>query len=320
MNQLEGLREHTIIVADTADLDSMTKFRPQEATTNPSLVTAAAKLPQYLPLVREAIAWGKTRVPTPGKEQMDWILDRLICLFGREILKVVPGRVSTELDPTLSFDVQGSVDRARRLISLYEDLGIPKERILIKIAATWEGVRACEILEREGIHCNITLIFSLVQAVAAAEAHATLVSPFVGRILDWFKKARKVDAIPAPEDPGVVSVKEIYNYFRKYGHRTIVMGASFRNKDEILELAGCDNLTISPALLDELMKTTAPVPPRLSVDMARGMTIPQRPATTEGVFRWELNENPMATDLLSDGIRRFAADLRTLRSFLEPML
>ncbi|KAJ4462316.1 putative Transaldolase B [Paratrimastix pyriformis] len=320
MNQLEGLRQHTIIVADTGDVAQMAKFHPQEATTNPSLVYAAAKLPQYRQLVQEAIDWGKRKCSTPGKEQMDWVLDRLIVLFGHEILKVVPGRVSTELDPTLSFDTEASVDRARRLIALYQDLGISKDRVLIKIAATWEGIRAIEILEREGIHCNCTLIFSTAQAVAAAEARATLISPFVGRILDWYKKSRKVDAIPAAEDPGVVSVKEIYNYFRKYGHRTIVMGASFRTKEEILELAGCDNLTIAPALLDALMSSTAPVERKLSPEGARAMDIPERPLTTESAFRWELNENPMATDLLSDGIRRFAADLRALRGFVEPML
>ncbi len=316
-NQLDQLKQFTKVVADTGDFASLKQYAPQDATTNPTLIMKAATLPEYSYLVDKAVADNR-QCGLTGKALVSRILDHLLVLFGAEILKVVPGRVSTETDASLSFDVDGLVAKARTFIGLYQKLGIPKERILIKIATTWEGVRAAEVLQKEGVNCNMTLLFSMAQAVACAEAGARLISPFVGRILDWYKKSTGKDYTPA-EDPGVVSVQAIYNYYKKFGHHTEVMGASFRNAGEILELAGCDLLTISPALLGELQAASAPVVRKLSPEGARA-SAQERLAMNEKNFRWMMNEDAMATEKLAEGIRLFAADAVKLEKHIASRL
>ena len=317
LNQLDQLKRLTKVVADTGDYSTLKEFAPQDATTNPSLILKAAEMPGYRSLVDKAIANNRS-AGLPQEGLLTRIMDELLVLFGTEILKVVPGRVSTETDADLAFDTEGLIAKAHRFIELYRDAGIPRERILIKLATTWEGVRAAEVLEREGIHCNMTLLFSLSQAVACAEVKATLISPFVGRILDWYKAKTGKDYSPA-EDPGVVSVREIYSYYKHFGYKTEVMGASFRNKGEILELAGCDALTISPQLLGELRGATEPVQRKLNPEAAKAATV-EKVAVDEKSFRWLLNENPMATEKLAEGIRIFNADARKLKNHLASRL
>jgi transaldolase len=306
MNKLEQIRKMTTIVIDTGDIDAIKQFSPTDATTNPSLILAASQKPQYHPLIKEAIAFSKSKGKSP-EQQKTLMMDKLFVNFGLEILKLIPGRVSTEVDARLSFDVQGSIDKARSLISLYEEAGISKQRILIKLASTWEGAQAAKQLEKEGIHCNMTLMFSLPQAIASAEAKATLISPFVGRILDWYKKHDNVSGYPPAEDPGVASVTQIYNYFKKFDYATQIMGASFRNVDQILELAGCDLLTISPNFLEELSKAEGNVPRKLDPANAKKLPIAKIPLD-EKTYRLMLNDNAMATEKLSEGIRKFAED------------
>lgn len=317
MNQLDQLKKFTKVVADTGDFATLKEYAPQDATTNPSLILKAAQMPAYQGLVDKAIADAR-QSGTTGRALLNQIMDQLLVLFGLEILKIVPGRVSTETDANLSFDTQALLDKAHRYITLYTKNGIPRERVLIKIATTWEGIRAAEILQREGINCNLTLLFSLPQAVACAEAKVTLISPFVGRILDWYKAKEKKEYAPA-EDPGVVSVKEIYAYYKKFGHATEVMGASFRNKGEILELAGCDLLTISPQLLGELKSGTEPVTAKLNVADARQSKL-EKLVLDEKKFRWLFNENAMATEKTAEGIRQFNADASKLEQFITARL
>ena len=301
--QLESLKKHSLVVADTGDIDAVARWKPQDATTNPSLLLAAAEDPRWRGLVEEAI---RRAGGDPGPA-MDW----LFVLFGREILKHVAGRVSTEVDARLSFDEDASVEKARRLVSLYEKVGVGRERVLIKLAATWDGIRAAERLERGGIHCNMTLLFSFAQAVACADAGVTLISPFVGRIYDFYKKLRNVSDIPIEEDPGVASVVQIYNYDKKHGYPTQVMGASFRKVEQILALAGCDLLTIAPDLLQKLDAMPGEAERKLSVEKAKKIDIP-RVDLDEKAFRWEHNQDAMATDKLAEGIRRFDVDARKL--------
>ncbi|MCK4749586.1 MAG: transaldolase [Bacteroidales bacterium] len=314
MNLLEQLKQYTEVVADTGDFQSIERFKPLDATTNPSLIYAAAQNEKYKSLITDSVAYGKSQA-RDTEEQLDHILDKLAVNFGVEILKVVPRRVSTEVDASLSFDKEASLDKARKLIQMYDDSGISKDKILIKLATTWEGIRAAEILEREGIHCNLTLLFSMAQAIACAEAGVQLISPFVGRIYDWHKKDRGVDHIPGKEDPGVLSVMEIYAYYKKFGYQTEVMGASFRNTEEIIELAGCDLLTISPVLLAELEETDGNLVRKLVAEEAMQSDI-QKISIDEKGFRWMLNENAMATEKLSEGIRRFNADLNKLKEMI----
>jgi len=309
MNQLEQLKQHTVVVADTGDFESMRAYAPRDATTNPSLILKAVQQPAYRPLLDRVV--GQHR-----GQPIDDIVDRVLVAFGMEILAIVPGRVSTEVDARLSFDVAATVARAREIIALYEAHGVPRERVLIKIAATWEGIRAAEILEREGIHCNLTLLFCLAQAVACAEAGVTLISPFVGRITDWYKKARGVEGFAPAEDPGVLSVQSIYAYFKKLGYATEVMGASFRNAGQVLELAGCDLLTISPQLLAELQAGDAPVPARLTPAWAAAQTV-EPMLLDEARFRWRLNDDAMATEKLAEGIRVFATDVIKLEALIR---
>ena len=297
---LESLKNCSVVVADTGDIDAVAKWRPQDTTTNPSLLLSAAQDPRYRGLVEGSFA-----------QDIESTLDKLFVAFGREILKHIPGRVSTEVDARLSFDCEGSVAKARKLISLYESQGIGRDRILIKLASTWEGIRAAERLEREGIHCNMTLLFSFAQAVACADAGVTLISPFVGRIYDWHKAARKVDDIPIAEDPGVASVTKIYNYYKQHGYQTQVMGASFRKTEQILALAGCDLLTIAPDLLQKLSLIEGDVVPKLTVENANKFFIEKTPLN-EAAYRWQHNQDAMAVEKLSDGIRKFDADARKL--------
>jgi transaldolase len=318
MNLLEQLRTMTVVVADTGDFESIAQYQPRDATTNPSLLYKAAQMPQYRSLLDEAITWSQSQSDDPHA-QVDACIDRLFVDFGKEILQIIPGRVSTEVDARLSFDTEGSIRKARRLISLYEADRIDRKRILIKVASTWEGIRAAERLEKEGIHCNLTLLFSFPQAVACAEAGVTLISPFVGRIHDWYVKERGVKDIPPAEDPGVHSVTQIYNYYKKFDYKTEVMGASFRNIGEIIELAGSDLLTISPELLAELHNHEGTLTRKLSVETARAQK-PDRLHLDEKTFRWMLNEDAMATEKLADGIRRFNADLMKLREFIAKSL
>lgn len=306
MNKLEQLKKMTTVVSDTGEFEEIKNYHPTDATTNPSLIFAATGMPEYQYLVQEGIKYGKQHGKTKG-EQVKAAFDKIFVNFGLEILKIVPGRVSTEVDARLSFDIEGSIVKARSLIAMYEAAGISKERILIKLASTWEGIRAAERLEKEGIHCNMTLLFSLPQAIGCAEAKATLISPFVGRILDWYKKNEGKE-FPGPQDPGVISVTHIYNYYKHFGYKTQIMGASFRNIDEILELAGCDLLTIAPKLLQELQTAQGPVPKKLDVDAAKKMSL-EKIHLDEKMFRWMLNEDPMATDKLAEGIRNFAKDV-----------
>jgi transaldolase len=313
--QLDQLKQFTTVVADSGDFGTLKQYAPRDATTNPSLILKAAQMPEYKFVLDKAIADNKSAA---GKEQVSKVIDSLLVLFGTEILKIVPGRVSTETDANLSFDTQALVAKAHRFIELYKEHGISHERILIKIASTWEGIRAAEILQKEGINCNLTLLFSFAQAVACAEAGVKLISPFVGRILDWYKKSAGKDFAPN-EDPGVVSVKEIYAYYKKYGYKTEVMGASFRNVGEILELAGCDLLTISPSLLGELQKSSSPVTRHLNPEMARDSKI-EKISLDEKTFRWMMNENPMATEKTAEGIRQFNADAIKLAQFISAKL
>jgi len=317
LSQLDRLKKFTKVVADTGDFDSLKEFAPQDATTNPSLILKAAQMPAYQPLLEKAIAAGRKSGAT-GKALLSQIVDDLLVAFGAEILKIVPGRVSTETDANLSFDTDGLINKAHRFISLYKENGISRERILIKIASTWEGIRAAEVLQKEGINCNMTLLFSLPQAAACAEAKARLISPFVGRILDWYKAKTGKDFAPA-EDPGVQSVRQIYAYYKKYGYETEVMGASFRNVGEILELAGCDLLTISPNLLAELKKSTAPVERKLSPAMAKESNLAKL-VLDEKTFRYQLNDDAMATEKTAEGIRLFAADTVKLEKYISERL
>jgi transaldolase len=309
-SQLESLRKYSVVVADSGDIDAVARWKPQDATTNPSLLLACAEDPRFRFLVERALARGKGDL----SHTMDW----LFVQFGAEILKHIAGRVSTEVDARLSFDTEASAQKARRIISMYEKAGIARERVLIKLASTWEGVQAAERLEREGIRCNMTLLFSFAQAVACADAGVTLISPFVGRIYDWHKQARKVDDIPIEEDPGVQSVTRIYHYYKKHGYATQVMGASFRKTGQILALAGCDLLTIAPDLLQKLASSSDPVEKKLSVEEAKNQSIP-RLSLDEKTFRWMHNEDAMATDKLADGIRRFDADARKLEKLITSL-
>lgn len=306
---LEQLRSMTTIVIDTGDIQSIKQFKPTDATTNPSLIAQAAKNPVYKPLIEDAIKYAKENSKN-SQNFKDLLMDKLFINFGIEILKIIPGRVSTEVDARLSYDKEASIQKAHDLIKLYEDANIPRERILIKLASTWEGAQAAAILEKENIRCNMTLLFSMPQAIACAESSATLISPFVGRILDWYKKNEGKDSYPPQDDPGVKSVTEIYNYFKKFGYKTQIMGASFRNKEEILELAGCDLLTISPQLLKEL-DVPGKVERKLSVEKAKASDL-QKISIDEKTFRWMFNENPMAVDKLAEGIRNFAKDAAAL--------
>lgn len=312
MNLLDQLKQFTQVVADTGDFESMKKYRPVDATTNPSLIYAASQKSEYAHLVEQSIAYGK-KSGKDAEERFTSTMDMLAVAFGLEILKIVPRRVSTEVDARLSFDVEGSIAKARKLIGLYEEHGISREKILIKVAATWEGVVAARELEKEGIRCNLTLLFSMAQAIACAQAGVQLISPFVGRIYDWHKKERGVDHIPGHEDPGVHSLRNIYHYYKKFGYRTEVMGASFRNIEEIVELAGCDLLTISPQLLGELEATEAPLERKLSAEDSANTDL-EKITLDEKEFRWMHNEDPMAVEKLSEGIRRFTADLIKLEN------
>ena len=310
MNILEQLKQYTKVVADTGDFASIEAYKPVDATTNPSLIYAASQDPTYAGLVDDAIDFGKKQ--SANKQvQLSKAMDRLAVNFGLKIVEIVPGRVSTEVDARLSFDTGGSVDKARELIALYEESGISRERILIKLASTWEGIKAAKILEKEGIHCNLTLLFSFAQAVACAEASVRLISPFVGRILDWHKKDRGVDEIAPNEDPGVLSVKNIYNYYKKFGYKTQVMGASFRNMGEITELAGCELLTIAPKLLKELEESEGTLEQKLSEEAAK-KSDHEKISLDEKQFRWMMNEDAMATEKLAEGIRNFTKDLLKL--------
>src|ERR1041385_4714442 len=299
---LSQLKQFSVIVADTGDFDSIRKYQPRDTTTNPSLLLKAAQMPEYAQLVEKTLAEARTESPNAG-QTLAIALDRLAVAFGLEILKIVPGRVSTEVDARLSFDLDDSLAKARSIINRYEQAGISRERILIKVASTWEGICAARQLTREGIHCNLTLLFSFAQAVACAEAGVQLVSPFVGRILDWYKKSTGRDSYPPAEDPGVVSVTRIYNYYKRYGYSTEVMGASFRNVGEILQLAGCDLLTISPTLLEEMQKTPGALARKLDPETAAAKCKELKLSIDEKTFRWMLNEDQMATDKLSEGIR-----------------
>jgi transaldolase len=308
-SQLEQLKQFTKVVADTGDFSSIKEYKPQDATTNPSLILKAAGMPAYAHLVDQAV-----QDAGPGAS-IDTVIDLLLVLFGREILKIVPGRVSTEVDARLSFDRDGSIAKAREIIAFYEKAGIPRERVLIKLASTWEGIKAAEQLQQEKINCNLTLLFSFGQAIACADAKVQLISPFVGRILDWYKKSTGRDYAPT-DDPGVKSVAQIYTYYKKFGYKTEVMGASFRSKGEVLELAGCDLLTISPQLLGELAASNDPVARKLDPAAAASAQI-DRVKFDEKAFRWELNEDQMATEKLSEGIRQFAADIVKLEVLIK---
>jgi transaldolase len=316
-SQLEQLKKFTVVVADTGDFESIREYQPRDATTNPSLIYAATQKEQYFHLLDEVLADRKNS-GLSGTAQIEDVIDHLLVQFGCEILKIVPGRVSTETDARLSFDTEGSIKKGRQLIELYEKRGIPKERILIKIASTWEGIAAGEQLEKEGINCNLTLMFSLPQAVRCAEAGIELISPFVGRIYDWYKAANKRD-YSGPEDPGVQSVGEIYTYYKKFGYRTEVMGASFRNVGQILELAGCDLLTISPDLLEKLSESYEPVERKLGPNRSKNADVP-RLEMDEKKFRYLFNDNAMATEKTAEGIRKFSADIVKLEKFIASKL
>jgi transaldolase len=307
----------TVVVSDSGDFASIAKYKPQDATTNPSLILAAAKKPEYAKLLDAAISYGKEQGGDLDS-QVEHALDRLLVEFGKEILKIIPGKVSTEVDASFSFDTKASVEKALHIIDLYKEQGVGKERVLIKIAATWEGIKAAEILQRDhGINTNLTLMFSLVQAIGAAEAGAYLISPFVGRILDWFKASTKKE-YSKEEDPGVASVKSIFNYYKKFGYNTIVMGASFRNIGEITELAGCDYLTISPNLLEELLNSDASVPKKLDAAGASSLDIERKTyIKDEATFRFDFNEDQMAVEKLREGISKFAADAVTLKDIIK---
>ena len=312
-NLLEELKTMTVVVSDTGDFNSIEKFRPRDATTNPSLLTAAAKMPAYAGLIDEALAYCKANGGGAPEAVAKRAIERLAVAFGVKILAIIPGRVSTEVDARLSFDTAGTIAKARELISLYEAAGIERERILIKVGSTWEGIRAAADLEREGIHCNLTLLFSFAQAVACAEAGVTLISPFVGRIYDYYRKQRGAE-IAADQDPGVLSVTRIYHYYKKFGYKTQVMGASFRKVEQITGLAGCDLLTISPDLLESLQQTEGEITPRLTLDAARASAEPKISLDEKG-YRFLHNQDAMAVEKLSDGIRRFYEDARKLEQW-----
>lgn len=314
--QLDSLRSMTVVVADTGDIDAIKKYQPQDATTNPSLILSASALPQYAPLIDEAVAYAKAQSADKTQQLID-AEDKLAVNIGLEILKIVPGRISTEVDARLSYDTQATVEKARKLIALYNAAGISNDRILIKIASTWQGIRAAEILEKEGINCNLTLLFSEAQARACAEAGVYLISPFVGRILDWYKaNTDKKEYAPA-EDPGVISVTKIYNYYKEYGYKTVVMGASFRNIGEIIELAGCDRLTIAPALLKELQKNSTALVRKLDY---KGEVKAKPQPLTEAEFYWQHHSDAMAVEKLAEGIRKFAVDQEKLEAMLSAKL
>ncbi|SUO93596.1 transaldolase [Suttonella ornithocola] len=313
MSQLDALKQMTVVVADTGDIEAIKKYQPEDATTNPSLILSASALPQYAALIDEAIAYGKAQSNHPA-EQLVEAQDKLAVNIGLEILKIVPGKVSTEVDARLSYDTQKTVEKARKIIRLYNEAGIKNDRILIKIASTWQGIRAAEILEKEGIACNLTLLFSQAQARACAEAGVTLISPFVGRILDWYKANRSEANYSGSNDPGVQSVTQIYQYYKAHGYPTIVMGASFRNIGEIRELAGCDRLTIAPGLLAELQESTDELPQKLK---DTGATAEKPTSMTEAEFLWSHNSDPMAVEKLAEGIRKFAADQEKLETLLK---
>ena len=314
MNKLDQLKAMTLVVADTGDLNAIKSFLPEDATTNPSLVLKAAQLEDYQHLIGEAKSWAQAR---GGSEQqiMDNTCDYLAVAIGKEVLSAIPGRISTEVDSRLSFDTAATVARAKRIIDLYAQQGISKDRVLIKIASTWEGIQAGKQLESEGINCNLTLLFSFAQAVACAQAGVYLISPFVGRILDWYKKANNVDSYPAAEDPGVLSVSRIYSYYKHYGYNTIVMGASFRNTGEIEQLAGCDRLTISPDLMEQLAADTGNLPKMLDADNV--VCEEAKLDLNEAAFRWLHNEDAMATEKLAEGIRNFTRDQEKLEALLK---
>ena len=312
MSQLDALRDMTVVVADTGDIDAIKQYQPQDATTNPSLILSASALPQYAPLIDEAVTYAKTKSNDKAQQLVD-AEDKLAVNIGLEILKIVPGRISTEVDARFSYDTEKTIAKARKLIALYNEAGISNDRILIKIASTWQGIKAAEQLEKEGINCNLTLLFSQAQARACAEANVYLISPFVGRILDWYKVNSDQKEYAPAEDPGVVSVTSIYNYYKQYGYKTVVMGASFRNVGEITELAGCDRLTIAPALLKALQENNEPLVLKLSFNDE----IQARPAPmTEAEFYWEHNQDPMAVEKLAEGIRKFAIDQEKLEAML----
>ncbi|RAM49577.1 MAG: transaldolase [Hapalosiphonaceae cyanobacterium JJU2] len=320
-NLLEQLREMTVVVADTGDIQAIEKFKPQDATTNPSLITAAAQMPEYQEIVDQTLLQAKKDLGSGASQAqvVSLAFDRLAVSFGLKILQIIPGRVSTEVDARLSYDTEATVTKARELIAQYEAAGVSRQRILIKIASTWEGIRAAEILEKEGIHCNLTLLFGLHQAIACAEAGVTLISPFVGRILDWYKKETGRDSYPSAEDPGVLSVTTIYNYYKKFGYKTEVMGASFRNIGEITELAGCDLLTISPALLGELQATIGELPRKLDASKAAGMAI-DKISIDKATFDQMHTDDRMASDKLDEGIKGFTKALETLEKLLAERL
>jgi len=316
-SQLDQLKQFTTVVADTGDFESIRKYSPQDATTNPTLIFKAVQQDEYKPLLEQAIADNRGS-SLSGEALQKKIIDDLLVAFGRKILDIVPGRVSTEVDARLSFDTEATVEKARYLIGLYEKAGVSRERILIKIASTYEGAKAAEVCEKEGIHCNLTLMFSLAQAIACAEAGVTLISPFVGRIYDYYKATTGKEYVGA-EDPGVQSVNAIYTYYKKFGYKTQVMGASFRNLGEILELAGCDLLTISPDLLGKLQEADGTVERKLSPEAAKASDV-EKIELNEKVYRWLLNEDAMATDKLADGIRKFAADIVKLEAIIAKAL
>ncbi|MBW4570787.1 MAG: transaldolase [Tolypothrix carrinoi HA7290-LM1] len=320
-NLLEQLRSMTVVVADTGDIQAIEKFKPQDATTNPSLITAAAQMPEYQEIVDQTLLQAKKDAGSSASQAQIVMMafDRLAVSFGLKILQIIPGRVSTEVDARLSYDTEATVNKARELIAQYKAAGVGRDRVLIKIAATWEGIRAAEILEKEGIHCNLTLLFGIHQAIACAEAGVTLISPFVGRILDWYKKDTGRDSYPAHEDPGVLSVTTIYNYYKKFGYKTEVMGASFRNIGEITELAGCDLLTISPALLTELQSTTNALPRKLDPKNAPKMNIEKTPMD-KGIFEKMHKSDRMAFDKLAEGIEGFTKALESLEKLLAERL
>ncbi|MBX2863785.1 MAG: transaldolase [Leptolyngbyaceae cyanobacterium MAG.088] len=318
---LDQLRKMTVVVADTGDIQAIEKFRPRDATTNPSLITAAAQMPQYQGIVDQTLLTAKADAGPEASTQdvVNLAFKRLAVAFGRKILDIIPGRVSTEVDARLSYDTEGTISMARDLISQYESAGIARERVLIKIASTWEGIKAAETLEKEGIHCNLTLLFGLHQAIACAEAGVTLISPFVGRILDWYKKETGQDTYPPAEDPGVLSVTEIFNYYKKFGYTTEVMGASFRNTDELIELAGCDLLTISPKLLSQLDGVTAKLPRKLSPKVAKKLAI-QKLSVDKDTFDKMHETNRMASEKLAEGIQGFTKALESLEALLAERL
>ena len=318
MSMLDSLKKYTMVVADTGDIEAIGKLKPQDATTNPSLLLKSAQQSQYRHLVDEALAYS-TKQPGDHAAQTMAFMDKLFVSFGCEILKLIPGRVSTELDSSFSFDVRGSIDKARHLVELYEQAGVSRERVLIKLGSTWEGIKAAEQLEQEGIHCNLTLLFSFAQAVACAEAKVTLISPFVGRIYDWHKKSKGLSDIPREEDPGVASVVRIYNYYKKHGYETLVMGASFRKLEEVIDLAGCDLLTISPELLEQMAASDQELVRKLDAQAA-ARSESTRLHLDEKAYRFQHNQDQMAVEKLSEGIRNFYSDARKLEQFASTLV